>query len=231
MQSEKLPISSDVHLEFSNHHVEGKLVTHANLRELLAMARSGDEPALGRLLDHYRGSLRDQARFQLRERLNTRVDHSDIVQETFLEASRDFPGFKGTSVAEWEGWLRKILDNNVAEAVRRHDHVRKRTVRVERPIDAVNSNGASIGQGLAMDQTTVSRQVMRAEEIVELNAAIDSMVSNQREAILLRYLEGMSLNQMAEHFDRSEAAVASLLQRGIESLRCRLSDGHPQQDE
>ncbi|MCA9024613.1 MAG: sigma-70 family RNA polymerase sigma factor [Planctomycetaceae bacterium] len=203
---------------------------HSTPPELLARARSGDTQALGKLLELYRNSLCHQARQQLGSRLNSRVDYSDIVQETFLEAQRDFSGFRGECEAEWAGWLNRILENNLAEAVRRHDLVQKRSVRSERSLDDSKSPAGPLRKQLSDNEATPSRRAVQAEETLSLNLAIDNMTADQREVIRLRYMDGLSLKELAQHFDRSEMAVASLLHRAVDRLRGQLSNGKRDRD-
>src|SRR5947209_42214 len=76
---------------------------------LLQVAKAGDSLTLGRLLEHYRAYLVVLARVQIGRRLQGKVDASDIVQEAFLGAHRDFPQFRGQSEPELLAWLRQIL--------------------------------------------------------------------------------------------------------------------------
>ena len=60
---------------------------------------------------------------------------------------------------------------------------------------------------------------MREEASADLRNRVDQLPKDQAEAVRLRHLEGWSLKQMAEHFGRSEVAVAGLLKRGMQTLR------------
>ena len=88
--------------------------------ELLTRAREGDAEAAGTLLQKYQPYLRLMAQRQLDSAVNARLDPSDVVQQTCLEAFRDLTGFRGQSVGELLAWLRRILHNNVAQTVQRH---------------------------------------------------------------------------------------------------------------
>jgi RNA polymerase sigma-70 factor, ECF subfamily len=72
---------------------------------LLTEARAGNADTLGRLLELYRHYLSLLARMQIGQRLQGKVDESDLVQETFLEAHRNFGRFRGTSEAQFIQWL------------------------------------------------------------------------------------------------------------------------------
>jgi RNA polymerase sigma-70 factor (ECF subfamily) len=99
---------------------------------LLALARSSGGAAVGQLLEVYRNYLTLLARTQNRRHLQGRIDPSDVVQETFLAAHRDFARFRGTTEAELVSWLRQILAARLADLVRHHVGARRRDVRLER---------------------------------------------------------------------------------------------------
>ncbi len=85
---------------------------------LLEQARAGDESALGQLLELYRNYLRLMARSLICQPLRVRLDASDLVQEAFLKAYREFPGFLGSSEPELVAWLRQILVRSLADQVK-----------------------------------------------------------------------------------------------------------------
>src|SRR5689334_8802586 len=85
--------------------------------KLLHRARQGDRDSLGALLELYRNYLQLLARTQIDLHLQSRAHPSDVVQETFLEASRHFPQFRGTTEGELLAWLRRILIHQLARAV------------------------------------------------------------------------------------------------------------------
>ncbi len=195
-----------------------------SVNDLISQARGGDSDALGTLLEGYRPFLELLARRQLDPRVHARVGLSDVVQQTFLEAQRDFAQFRGQVEGEIIAWLRQVLDHNVAEAVRRHVVVQKRTTNKERSLDAPGKGGRALGNLLPSDQSTPSQRAMRDEAAVQLALAMDTLPEDQKEAIRLRHLEGWSLAQIAEHFKRSDVAVAGLVKRGLRGLRKQLAN-------
>src|SRR5262245_35621598 len=102
--------------------------TPGTTASLLSAARSGSREALGELLEGCRGYLLMVARDKLDADLRAKEGPSDLVQETFLEAKRDFGQFQGASEAELLAWLRRVLLNNVANFTRRYRTAGKRTV-------------------------------------------------------------------------------------------------------
>src|SRR5438552_8419126 len=87
---------------------------------LLQEARGGDAVAVGRLLELYRRYLTLLARVQIGQRLQGKVDPADLVQDTFLDAHRNFARFRGTTEAELVGWLRQILAGKLVDLLRRY---------------------------------------------------------------------------------------------------------------
>src|SRR5438132_13021190 len=110
--------------------------------QLLRRALQGDRDALGRVLERHRAYLVVLARFQIGRRLQGKVDASDVVQEAFLGACRDFPQFRGSTETEFIGWLRQILASLLANLVRHYQGTQRRDVRLERQLAAVFDQSA-----------------------------------------------------------------------------------------
>src|SRR5689334_8248993 len=127
---------------------------------LISRARAGDERALGRLLEHYRKYLRLVARSKIGLAMRIKVDPSDLVQETFLKAHRDFAGFRGRGEDELVAWLRAILTRKIADQIKHHrrlgrDHKRQESLDLLHELSgptvqqALASRGPSPSEGTA----------------------------------------------------------------------------------
>ncbi len=170
-------------------------------------------------LELYRAYLHLLARLQLDRRLQAKVDASDIVQQTLLQAIRGANEFRGRTDAEMAAWLRQILAHNLAGAIRDLGRQR-RDVRRERPIQAdVERSSARLESWLAADQTSPSQRAVRGEQAVQLADALADLPDAQREALTLHHLQEWTLDQIAGHLGRSPAAVAGLIKRGLRTLR------------
>ena len=190
--------------------------------QLVIASKEGDNEAFGRLLEQYRGYLLMLAHRYLSEPLRRRVDPADIVQLTFLEAKRDLGGFRGNTPAEFAGWLRGILKNNVATAVTRHVTTQKRSIKREVNAGGRNENDSNPGgwiQQLPGSTTSPSGVAIRGEAVVALMGALHQLPETQAEAIRLRYMEGLPLADIVERMGKSDTAVAGLLKRGLQKLR------------
>jgi RNA polymerase sigma-70 factor (ECF subfamily) len=181
------------------------------------------EPRAARL-ERYRAYLRLLARLQLDPRLRPRLDESDLAQQTLIQAHQAFDRFEGDDSA-LAAWLRQILANNLAHALR--DHGREcRNVTREKPLDVLLAeSSARLERWLVDDNPTP--QAQRNEQAMRLAEALDQLPEAQREAIVLEYWQGWSLEEIGQHLNRSRAAVAGLIKRGMKQLRERLrGDGH-----
>ncbi len=144
---------------------------HSNGRpkpeQLLAEARQGRSDCLGTLLELYRNYLHLLARTQIDLHLQGRVDAADLVQETFLDACRDFGQFRGTTEAEFVAWLRKILVFNLARLVQKQVVAQKRNVRrdvsLEQHLAALERSSANIEAALVGRHSSPSAQAQRRE--------------------------------------------------------------------
>jgi len=191
-------------------------------QQILDQAKQGDEKAKGELLNRFRPYLNVIAQRMLDDRLQGRMDSADVVQTTYLEASRDFPQFRGESVESLLAWLANILRNNVATAHQEHLVTQKRSARKEVVLRvASESGGSSLGMAdfIPSESSSPSQRLMRDEAAVVLASCLDKIPETQREAIRMRYLEGMSLKSISDRTGKSEMAVAGLLKRGLRALR------------
>ena len=196
----------------------------ASTSDLLERARRGDAEALGRLLELHRPVLHHLAQRQLDGRIAVRVAASDVIQQTFLEAHRRFGQFAGREELEWNAWLRAILEHRVAGAIRDHALLQKRTVRRERSMDQDQGSEPGLKQGLDAGHSSPSQKAMRVEEKARLEGALGALPEDQREAVRLRHLEGWALADIARRMNRTPAATAGLIKRGMQALRRRLHD-------
>jgi RNA polymerase sigma-70 factor (ECF subfamily) len=192
---------------------------------LLEQARRGDQESLGQLLEAQRADLRRLAERQLGGRVAVRVDASDVIQQTFLEAHRSFPQFAGRDARELAAWLEAILDHNVAGAIRDHALLQKRDVRREQSLDDSRGEGAPLKQELDAGLSTPSQKAIRGEEEQRLAGALSALPDDQREAVRLRHLQGWPLADIARHLGRTPSATAGLIKRGMQALRRQLHGG------
>jgi RNA polymerase sigma-70 factor (ECF subfamily) len=188
--------------------------------QLLVLARAGSPAAAGELLERYRPYLTVLARVQLGRRLQGKADAADLVQETFLEAHRDFAGFRGTTAGELRAWLRQVLARNLANLVRHYQGTQARDVRLERSLSQeLDESSRMLDAGLAAAQSTPSQQADRREQAVRLADALDRLPEAYRDVLILRYLEGLKFPEVARRMGRSLDSVEKLWVRALARLR------------
>lgn len=167
----------------------------------------------------YRSYLRVWAQLHLDPRVQAKLDPSDVVQQTLLEAYDHRDQFQGTTEAQWLAWLRRALANNLADALRALAQERRDVAR-ERPLDdAVQKSSARLQAALADGGPTPLEAIEVQERAVRLAEALEQLPEAQRQALVLQHWHGWSLAQIGEHLDRTPAAVAGLIKRGLARLR------------
>jgi RNA polymerase sigma-70 factor (ECF subfamily) len=180
--------------------------------------------ARGRPLEDFREYLRMLARTQIDPRLRSKLDPSDVVQEALLKAHQAQDRFQWQGEAQQAAWLRTILANTLAEAVRRFK-TEGRDVGQECSLEAsLEESSARIEQWLAGDGSAPDTRAQRQDEVLRLAGALARLPDDQRTAVESRHLQGRSLEQVAQEMGRSKDAVAKLVFRGVEKLRQWLTE-------
>ena len=167
----------------------------------------------------YRNYLRFLARTQLPIHLRARLDPSDIVQQSMLQAHEAAEDFRGNSDAELMAWLRAILGGVVAHAIR-DQHRGVRDVYKEHSIQQQLDQSSLFLANALISPVQAPSVAMRQEELARSVAElVEELPDAQRDAIVLHYWQQLPLKQVAETLGKSPAAVAGLLQRGLATLR------------
>ncbi len=191
---------------------------------LLAQARAGDAAALGQLLELYRNYLRLIARSIMGQPLGLKLDASDLVQETFLKAHRQFTDFAGGDEPGFMAWLRKILVRTVADQAKYHRAAvrsQRREVALE---DLLERAGGVAQQALADSLPSPSSMAVRRERSVLLADALEKLPADYRTVFVLRNIEHIPFNEIAARLGRSPGAVRVLWTRAMQRLSTLLEE-------
>ena len=172
-----------------------------------------------RPLEAYRDYLRLLARAQLGPRLQAKLDASDVIQQALLQAHEARAQFRGASEGERLAWLRAILANVLAAAVRRFETGARDVGRERSFLAELERSSSRLECLLAADQTSPSRRAVRGEELLRLAAALAHLPDNQRRVVELHYLQGLPVAEVAGQMARTRPAVVGLLFRGLRRLR------------
>jgi RNA polymerase sigma-70 factor (ECF subfamily) len=191
-------------------------------------ARQGSNSCLGRLLALYTNYLKLLVAAQLDSRLRARVSPSDIVQDSFFEAHRDFAEFRGKSMSEFVVWLRRIVVNNILRVVEQHVLTEKRDVRREVSLDELGrrleQSTARLETLLAIQADSPSSCAARHEDELLLADTLAQLPDDYRDVIVLRHIEGLPFEEVARRMDRSAGAVRMLWLRALKKMREAMKD-------
>ena len=192
----------------------------AQLTEWLIAARAGSRQALGELLNSYRNYLHLVAVQKLGLDLQPKVGASDLVQDTFVDAQKDFAEFQGTTSAEFANWLERMLVHNIVDCVRQFRETEKRQINREVSLDQVGADGQPV---IDVEQaSTPSGHAVAREEEVRLERELSRLPDDYRQAIVLRNHGGRSFEEIGNLLNRSPDAARKLWGRAVLRLRKEL---------
>lgn len=198
------------------------------ISRLLEQSRAGDSSKLGQLLESYHDYLRLLARIEIGRRLQGKLDASDIVQETFLDAHRQFPNFQGHSEGEFIRWLRAILAGKLANVIRHYLGTQARDPRLERELQVdLDASSCELAVIVADRQRSPSQEVVGQEQGLLVAQALARLPEDYQTVIVLRHMEGLTFPQVAQRMGRSVDSVEKLWLRGLTKLRKEFSAESP----
>jgi len=180
-------------------------------------------------LQRFRPFLKALAERELQASLRQKVDASDVVQQTMLQAVESEHQWRGQGDAAKAGWLKAIL-LNVTHGLSRRFHRLGRNVDRERSLErrpgGSGSNGDTSGvnvQDLDGGHTSPSLALQSHEDRERILGAIEKLSPEQKQVLLLRYWEDHSLAEIAERLGKTPDAVAGLLYRAMKVMRSELA--------
>jgi RNA polymerase sigma-70 factor (ECF subfamily) len=199
---------------------------HHRIEHLLDEARHGSTAAIGSLFESARAYLLFLANKELPRGLQAKVGASDLVQETAIEAHRDFERFAGSTPEEFYAWLRSILQNNLRDAVRRYEVSQKRDVAKETRLDCLSDrrDNAQTAVSWPHDRSRPpDGSIIRREDAAKVEAVLARLPDDYRIVLRMRYWDGLSFQQIGDRFGRSAEAVRKLWYRAVQKLQDELS--------
>ncbi len=165
-------------------------------------------------LGEYREWLKALALTQIAADLRGRIDPSDIVQHTLCDALRDLPAASDTNRPRMMAWLRTILRHNLIDAFRRLNYAPRVSLD-----DSLALTDGNMSRFLVADQSAVGARIERQERALVLAERLRQLTPAQAEAILLKHCQGMSVDEICRHMQRTPEAVGGLLRHGLRRLR------------
>lgn len=174
-------------------------------------------------VDRYRNYLRFLADVKLDRQLRGRVDPSDIVQDTMLQACAAWGTFRGEQSCQVVAWLQRILMRTVLHALRDARRA-KRDVRREQRLDKImDQSSQRIEAWIAHDEASPSEAAQHAEEMLQIADAVYELPEAERIAVMGYYWQGATLAELGEEMNRTPSAMAGLVHRGVSRLRGKLA--------
>ena len=192
---------------------------------LLRDALAGSHEALGELLQAYRDYLLLMADQELGSDLRVKASASDLVQDSFLEATRDFEQFTGKTLEQFQGWLRKVLVHNIASVARDYRGTGKRDLSKEVISPSGTSRSAAM-MTMASDDRSASSVAMDLEQLDALHAAMGKLPKHYQEVIHWRNYERKTFEEIGQRMERSAEAVRKLWVRALELLQQELDSAN-----
>jgi RNA polymerase sigma-70 factor (ECF subfamily) len=179
-------------------------------------AGGGSGEALGQLLELCRPYLILVAHQHLSPNLRAKVSPSDLVQDTCLEAQRDFARFTGSTEDDLLAWLRRILLNNLANVRRHYQGTDKR--QLDREVALADAPSGELANHLPADEKSPSAQAQARERDEELQRALARLPEATRQIIHWRNYERLTFEEVGRRLDKSAEAVRKTWARAIGEL-------------
>ena len=187
--------------------------------QLLNRFAAGHSSAATVLFNRHEERLRRMIRLRFDPRLGQRLDPSDVVQETMVEAHRRLPEYVDRRPLPFYPWLRGIAWDRLIQMTRRHVHAQKRTVsRETRALELSGDSQMLLADQFVATSATPSDQAVRNEIRLRVQQAITRLPSKQHEVVVLKHLEELSVPEIAAVLNIDQEAVYSRYRRAVGAL-------------
>lgn len=168
----------------------------------------------------YEAWLRLLARNEIDSRFAGKFDASDAVQQTLMEAWQGWENFRGSEEPQRLAWLRQIMAHQLAHLARHYAGTQKRDVAREVSIEhTLNQSAQRLDALLPARDGSPSGQAAASEQRLQLAEVLERLPDDYRQVILLRNIEELSHEEIAERLGRSVGAVRMLWVRALAALR------------
>lgn len=191
-------------------------------QELLDGAQQGDADAVNRLMDRHRDSLRRLVQMRLDQKIQRRVDVSDVVQDVLIEANRRLPDYLKNPVMSFRLWIRQIARDRIIDAHRRHRASAKRSVDREQAMAApagVNHSTIQLVAQLLDPELTPAARATQRELARKVEDALQDLSEQDCEIIVMRHYEQLSNQEVAQALELSEPAASMRYLRAVRRLK------------
>jgi RNA polymerase sigma-70 factor (ECF subfamily) len=193
---------------------------------LVGRLRAGDRTALAELFERHRKRLRRMVALRLDVRLQGRVDASDVLQDAFLDAAARLDNFLRSADLPAFLWLRLVVGERLAACHRRHLNAKARDAGRELSLyrdPMPQASSAALASMLLGRFTSPTHAAVRAELLLQVQGALNSLEPLDREVIALRNFEQLSLAETARVLGITEEAGAKRYFRALRRLKTVLA--------
>jgi RNA polymerase sigma-70 factor (subfamily 1) len=194
----------------------------AETLRLLAIAANGDSKALSALIQRHHAWLLTFAAARLDQRIRTRVDAFDVVQETQAEVCARLSNFLRRRPASFRAWMLKTAYDQLGKLKRRHIVADCRSVLHEVPFDDRSSR--QLAEHLMAPQEGPWQQLSREELAARVQVALGRLDDLDREVLLLRYIEGLDVKEIGYLLEISAKTVRKRHGRALRHLHTELAE-------
>jgi RNA polymerase sigma-70 factor, ECF subfamily len=196
---------------------------------LLRKAKAGDRKAFEELFARHQDFLRRFVEMRIDPKLRSRVDPSDVVQETHLEAFARLEDYLAREPMPFRLWLRQTAFERMLKLRRQHLAAARRTV--DREEHLPDRSSVMLAQHFLGHDSTPSKRAVRKEDALRVQEALAELAESDREIVLMRNLEGLSHAEIACVLGIDEAASRKRYGRSLLRLRKVLFDGKLREDQ
>ena len=200
------------------------------IKPLLNQAKGGDESAVNALMDQHRNSLRQLIRMRLDQKIQRRIDVSDVVQDVLVEANRRLQRYLNDPIMPFHLWLRQIAKDRIIDAHRRHRVSAKRSVDREQqlaPPRGYDQSSVHLASLLGDDQLTPAAAAVQQELAQRVEEAIAQLEERDCEIIVMRHYEHLSNQEIGEVLNLTEPAASMRYLRAIRRLKKLMTERLP----
>lgn len=196
-------------------------------QQLIAQAKEGDKSAVNLLMDRHRNSLRQLIRMRLDQKIQKRVDVSDVVQDVLVEANRRLQRYLADPMMPFHLWLRQIAKDRIIDAHRRHRVSAKRSVDREQQMVAprgYDQSSIHLASLLGDSRLTPAAAALQKEMARKVEASISKLDEKDCEIIVMRHYEQLTNQEIGQLLELSEPAASMRYLRAIRRLKVVMQD-------
>jgi RNA polymerase sigma-70 factor (ECF subfamily) len=194
---------------------------------LIERARAGDRDALNEIFTRHRQRLRRMVGMRLDQRLRARVDASDVIQDAYLEAATRLEEYLRDPKLPLFLWLRLVVGERLLKLHRHHLGTQMRDAGLEVSLyrgALPAASSAALAAQLLGQHTSPTQAAVRAERLLRLQEALNSLDPMDREVLSLRHFEELSRAETAQVLGIAESAAAKRYLRALKRLKDTLAN-------